>query len=1457
MPEPYVTDEAEEETRPEEFNQAFISDQPPLPEQPIAGPSPTPQTVPRRNPTLPVRFASPVTGSGDHSISRRRPFRGDSRDRPSPDKKRPEERAGRGGRSFLGEHGRQTSSPSPIRDPLATETSRERQNSSSSPDGRPSASETRRSRDEIAATSARERSLSPRVNIRDNKASNATYPEARASHYSEEDTVDLPNYFRRSRADEAEGLEYYNEEDIDIRIRRDLVDPPSSHYEPRHSASARPVRPRFAADYDDDEEVDVRTRDGRRPRTPFEPATRPRPVPSRSGSRYDSDDGLDIRARRGRESMRELERQYLLARKPTHEDYYEDDFYPRTAFLGDTYSAPRSYHRERYRSPRRRRSTTYDDEDEIDIRLERERNPYLVPSTYAVPRYSPYSPRPSNDFTPKISGRSRSRASPPPPAPIIINNRIYNESDDEDFVSSRTRRRIRSRSRTPPPPTAAAPVIINNRIYNDYDDDDVRYERENADIPKFGPPAYSRSRSRAQSRLKAPSVAPVLINNQIKDDYNHEDYDGLLCRLGEPDIGFVPEAYSFSLSRHSKNLPGTESIISSTSDVSDLSEKNGPDDGPSPKPKSESGRTYHVLQSRYVGDSVIGGSHAVQLNLIPDAVPQRNKGVAPVYRWVHFEDKNMDLDSFEYNTLNIPGLTDSETAAIAKILGRAKKGYDKPLQTSTKVKTRFMVPAFLQETVAVEKRPVASKARTISWLCIPYFCMEKYAAPSGLRTSSHPMRTLLQARFALVQKARDMQQAVCHLPNIPPEHCFHIAQVWFLILSDSLVVSCARLPMTSLQGDLISVIPNTQIQSSLNSSNILVSTKSSLLWSLPLEECQSWFGFVSHFRDYWPLQVEVKYNEKAVTASEWPRILALAKKTTVRLMVDFQRISTKSEPAKGRLLYEEGPREGSNLRSTDNDHRARKKTTDQPKDEFHVFTWLNSRNETRGASSGISAANVDYLLSGFESPGLEGDLAEIDIYLSKETSLNHRLTYNRCPSLVGDRSDIYDLIFKLKPDASSTEENIIARYETLIGVLNAAELLFMFFLPPDSQAPTTPKFWGAIFRFIQSMPTPSEAVSNRLTQVDRDLTEIFDWLRLIIKSTSSFKDYLSHVPWADRSDIPIPEELTTAWLHLVLAMTFSIRDIRLFDSQMTTCHDLIDLGIKKVISNVSKVELSNYAVFSPFEFASLIAFQLSRGDNGSAADISDAYLEYLKTLQSDIESNPLDRSHQDRIVCFKQEIEVISETLEAQQYILKQAQRGFGASRLGAREDAEYADARRPSPRTGGHILPSESTGVQSIIIQDNIALVENRIRGFSEMREIALELGDWNIQKIDSNKDRQEAAIYAFTIVTIIFLPLGTVAGIMGMNTSDVRDMSFGQWVYWATALPLTILVIAVCLAWAGELNNFQEGLKNMWKRHPRSHEVVKQQYEAVERRNRYDEMAFERPRRSNTMYGNKGSYV
>ena len=82
------------------------------------------------------------------------------------------------------------------------------------------------------------------------------------------------------------------------------------------------------------------------------------------------------------------------------------------------------------------------------------------------------------------------------------------------------------------------------------------------------------------------------------------------------------------------------------------------------------------------------------------------------------------------------------------------------------------------------------------------------------------------------------------------------------------------------------------------------------------------------------------------------------------------------------------------------------------------------------------------------------------------------------------------------------------------------------------------------------------------------------------------------------------------------------------------------------------------------------------------------------------------------------------------------------------------------------------------------------------------------NIQRIEANKDRQEAAILVFTAVTIIFLPLSFVSSVFGMNTYDIRNMNTRQWLFWATAVPVTVLVIGLAVA---AVLNF-EPVRGLW---------------------------------------------
>lgn len=54
-----------------------------------------------------------------------------------------------------------------------------------------------------------------------------------------------------------------------------------------------------------------------------------------------------------------------------------------------------------------------------------------------------------------------------------------------------------------------------------------------------------------------------------------------------------------------------------------------------------------------------------------------------------------------------------------------------------------------------------------------------------------------------------------------------------------------------------------------------------------------------------------------------------------------------------------------------------------------------------------------------------------------------------------------------------------------------------------------------------------------------------------------------------------------------------------------------------------------------------------------------------------------------------------------------------------------------------------------------------------------------------------QSVAIYVFTLVAVVFLLLSFATSYMGMNTSDIRDMEQGQWVFWAVGGALTVVVL------------------------------------------------------------------
>jgi hypothetical protein len=198
--------------------------------------------------------------------------------------------------------------------------------------------------------------------------------------------------------------------------------------------------------------------------------------------------------------------------------------------------------------------------------------------------------------------------------------------------------------------------------------------------------------------------------------------------------------------------------------------------------------------------------------------------------------------------------------------------------------------------------------------------------------------------------------------------------------------------------------------------------------------------------------------------------------------------------------------------------------------------------------------------------------------------------------------------------------------------------------------------------------------------------------------------------------------------------------------------------------------------------------------------------------EAEVQTHRIERA-QPEISDLRQEITAVTKALDNQLSVLDTLREGF------------------LSQRAGWSYLNNGDRKHEVSVIKECISHVENRRKGFEEMRFRANELESWvcvhfpningfqkltvtwqNTQKIASTKDRQDKAIYAFTIVTIIFLPLSFVSGFLGMNTTDIRNSNSKQWVFWASGLPLTAVVILVALLWAGELGNAWRAVVNLF---------------------------------------------
>ncbi|KAI0843060.1 hypothetical protein F5Y06DRAFT_292046 [Hypoxylon sp. FL0890] len=960
----------------------------------------------------------------------------------------------------------------------------------------------------------------------------------------------------------------------------------------------------------------------------------------------------------------------------------------------------------------------------------------------------------------------------------------------------------------------------------------------------------TRSRSRSRSRPRHHHA----YQSSYAGDADEDEEEGFDELLGGKVFQFVPSRGSRSLSKSGNSIDTDISI--------DKSEDGALNTNNDPSALRTNSKILHIFQSQYTGDAVPEGTHTAKLTVIHDPKKQRQ----PLFRWMHLEQSIMNLDELSTEISRIPAITDAERNGFAKLLAEVKKTSVKIRPTSKGNTVRHMDPKPLRVTIPPDGRTKGQTSRSLIWLCVPYFSLEKYSGLLSASTaSSFPIETLLQSEYARTTQERDMQQAVCQNGEVPEGYCFHIAQLWCIVLDNSLLITCGRMSSSALRGDLVRIVNEPLKEPIGKVKTVYVSYYDTVLWALPLESCVTWFDFSVHFRDFWPQAIRVFHRGHVITETDWPRIVNMIKNVNNKVILDLRIWSHPLPPTVGVLRQLGEDIEYYGQRTSDivpnGNQKAKDKPTGHTDNNFHVFSWL----EMNQAETDCSELDVD---------ALNTNLQEAEDYLLRSMTMRDRNAYQNCN--ISSQRSVHAYLKGKRRRIEQMDEDSQERqgYENKVDLYNAADIVFSFFLPHSlgEDTPTIGKFWGAVESLVEipNKNADDDALSQqagssrRSAGAEHNVYPLRTTLRGFTRVIQSFQDVLSHAPTSVRTKVEVPDDLVRAWLHLVIALIQASLNEEAWNENIAIAEALMRRGMDEIMDELPTEDLLSRSVVQPMDLVALVSSKLLQDSTGSYSSINNTYSDYLKGLENEITTNNSDRSHQFRITLFKQEVAIIRRVVASQMNVIdkmtitqrpswgdqtrrekemlererekSRAEAATARSRSYEKQGAAYVDRIDASSEShnahyhrsvlglhGPHFVPTQDPdafsklastdpgGFRELFGRECRSWLERRDSEFLELDIEASRLENMNANKIEVTKDRQEAAVYAFTMVTIIFLPLSTISSIFGMNSSDVRDMELGQWAYWAAALPTTVAVIVTGLWWMGELHNLINWLRGL----------------------------------------------
>lgn len=144
---------------------------------------------------------------------------------------------------------------------------------------------------------------------------------------------------------------------------------------------------------------------------------------------------------------------------------------------------------------------------------------------------------------------------------------------------------------------------------------------------------------------------------------------------------------------------------------------------------------------------------------------------------------------------------------------------------------------------------------------------------------------------------------------------------------------------------------------------------------------------------------------------------------------------------------------------------------------------------------------------------------------------------------------------------------------------------------------------------------------------------------------------------------------------------------------------------------------------------------------------------------------------------FQEEISIIKNVLNQQMSVL-----------AGLRQSLDPKTFNTPSiTRKLRHNF--ECKAIDKILIR-----IQEQAKNCDELLDRAKLIAIQNVQLVETFQDDNSKAIFVFTIVTVLFLPMGFVASFFGMNVIGIDNQKTTLKHFWTISLSLTFGLIIPC---------------------------------------------------------------